>query len=624
MIKDNILYNESVKPNSREIEVLKNTFPQYFDKEGNFYWDRFKEILKNEEITLNKEGYELNFLGKSYARYLSSSRTETFIAPHTEHNETEENKDSKNLYIIGDNLDALKHLLGFYAGKIKCIYIDPPYNTGSDGFVYPDNFYFDAKKLSQMIGVEEEEAQRIINLKGKSSHSAWMTFMYPRLILARELLSDDGVIFISIDDNEQPNLRLMCDEIFGEENFEGHIHWRRRTNQPNDKTKLIGLVAEHIISYSKNSMYLKTIGVGKIPLTGTFSNPDNDYRGDWASKPWKTGSDQTGTKYTIITPTGVEYDEEWMGDRETYESLLKDNRIVFSRNGNGLPRKKYFKFEREEEGQCACNWFSSDTYGNNQEASDELDRIFGMKNIFTNPKPTTLLETIVSLGNLKKDDIALDFFSGSGTTAHAVMNLNAEDGGNRKYILVQIPELIEEDKPAYKEGYRTIDEIGRERIRRAAKKIQEETGTDIDYGFKVYSLKSLEEEVLTNLDYFDDNPRLILDDMVGIFDTDKSKGKDAILSTYLALDGCGLSVNTQKYRLSNFEVDKIENSIYMINNGLDSDDVMELIKRIETLELEITRVVVYAPSLSFHVLHELKKNLSNLRNNKSVELIERY
>lgn len=624
MIKDNILYNESAKPNSREIEVLKNNFPQYFDKDGNFYWDRFKEILKNEEITLNKEGYELNFLGKSYARYLSSTKTETFIVPYTEHNEAEENINSENLYIIGDNLDALKHLLGSYAGKIKCIYIDPPYNTGSDGFVYPDNFYFDARKLSQMIGVEEDEAQRIINLKGKSSHSAWMTFIYPRLILARELLSDDGVIFISIDDNEQANLKLMCDEIFGEENFEGHIHWRRRTNQPNDKTKLIGLVAEHIISYSKNSMYLKTIGVGKIPLTGTFSNPDNDYRGDWASKPWKTGSDQTGTKYTIITPTGVEYDEEWMGDRETYESLLKDNRIVFSRNGNGLPRKKYFKFEREEEGQCACNWFSSDTYGNNQEASDELDRIFGMKNIFTNPKPTTLLETIVSLGNLKKDDIVLDFFSGSGTIAHAVMKLNAEDGGNRKYILVQLPEAIKEDKPAYKEGYRTIDEIGRERIRRAANKIQEETGSNIDYGFKVYSLKSLEEEVLTNLDDFDDNPKLILDDMVGIFDTDKSKGKDAILSTYLALDGYGLSVNTQKYRLSNFEADKIENSIYMIDNGLDSDDVMELIKRIETLERDITRVVVYVPSLNFHVLHELKKNLSNLRNNKSVELIERY
>ena len=201
------------------------------------------------------------------------------------------------------------------------------------------------------------------------------------------------------------------------------------------------------------------------------------------------------------------------------------------------------------------------------------------------------------------------------------MKLNAEDGGNRKYILVQLPEVIKEDKPAYKAGYRTVDEIGRERIRRAANKIQEETGANIDYGFKVYSLKSLEEEVLTNLDYFDDNPKLILDDMV---DTDNSKGKDSILSTYLALDGYGLSVNTQKYRLSNFEAYKIENSIYMIDNGVDSDDIMELIKRIETLELDITRVVVYAPSLSFHVLHELKKNLSNLRNNKSVELIERY
>ena len=251
MIKDNILYNESSKPNSREIEVLKNTFPQYFDKDGNFYWDRFKEILKNEEITLNKEGYELNFLGKSYARYLSSTRTETFIAPHTEHNEAEENKDSENLYIIGDNLDALKHLLGSYAGKIKCIYIDPPYNTGSDGFVYPDNFYFDAKKLSQMIGVEEEEAQRIINLKGKSSHSAWLTFMYPRLILARELLSDDGVIFISIDNNEQANLKLMCDEIFGEENNVGVVS---NTNNPKGRSddKFIATAHESLLVYARN------------------------------------------------------------------------------------------------------------------------------------------------------------------------------------------------------------------------------------------------------------------------------------------------------------------------------------------------------------------------------------
>lgn len=448
--------------------------------------------------------------------------------------------------------------------------------------------------------------------------------MYPRLILARELLSDDGVIFISIDDNEQANLKLVCDEVFGEENFEGHIHWRRRSNQPNDKTKLIGLVGEHILTYSKKSAYLKSVGVGKIALTGNFSNSDDDPRGDWASKPWKTGSDQTGTRYTIVTPTGVEYDEEWMGDEDTYNQLLKDNRIIFSKGGNGLPRKKYFKYEREEEGQCACNWFSPDIYGNNQEATDELDSIFNGKNIFSNPKPTKLIQTITNLGNIKNGDIILDFFSGSATTAHAVMQLNAEDGGNRKYILVQIPEQIKEDKPAYKAGYRTIDEIGRERIRRAAKKIKEETGVDIDYGFKTYSLEKLEDEILTNLDYFDDNPKLVSDDMVGVFDTDKAKGKDAILSTYLVLDGYGLSVNSEEYKLNTYVANKVRNSIYIIEDGLGSEDVMELIKRIETLELDITRVVVYTLSLDFHVLHELKKNLSNLRNNKSVELIERY
>lgn len=188
-----------------------------------------------------------------------------------------------------------------------------------------------------------------------------------------------------------------------------------------------------------------------------------------------------------------------------------------------MPRKKYFKYEREEEGQCACNWFSPDIYGNNQEATDELDSIFNGKNIFSNPKPTKLIQTITNLGNIKNGDIILDFFSGSATTAHAVMQLNAEDGGNRKYILVQIPEQIKEDKPAYKAGYRTIDEIGRERIRRAAKKIKEETGVDIDYGFKTYSLEKLEDEILTNLDYFDDNPKLVSDDMVGVLIRIKQK-----------------------------------------------------------------------------------------------------
>ena len=254
--------------------------------------------------------------------------------------------------------------------------------------------------------------------------------------------------------------------------------------------------------------------------------------------------------------------------------------------------------------------------------SKSIKELFDGQIYFDYPKPVNLIKKLISM--IDDEFVILDFFSGSATTAHAVMQLNAEDGGNRKYILVQIPEQIKENKPAYKAGYRTIDEIGRERIRRAAKKIKEETGADIDYGFKTYSLEKLEDEILTNLDYFDDNPKLVSDDMVGVFDTDKAKGKDAILSTYLVLDGYGLSVNSEEYKLNTYVANKVRNSIYIIENGLGSEDVMELIKRIETLELDITRVVVYTPSLDFHVLHELKKNLSNLRNNKSVELIERY
>ena len=240
MLKDIIKTNENIKPNSREIEKLKIDFPQFFDGDGEFLIDRFEEILKQSDIALSKEGYE----------YLSSTKTETFIAPHVEENAKEENKDSENLYIIGDNLDALKHLLGSYAGKIKCIYIDPPYNTGSDGFIYPDNFSFDAKKLADTIGIEEEEAERIINLKGKSSHSAWLTFMYPRLILARELLSNDGAIFISIDDNEQANLKLMCDEVFGEENFV--VTFSRVTKKGGKSSEATAKNHDYVLTYLKN------------------------------------------------------------------------------------------------------------------------------------------------------------------------------------------------------------------------------------------------------------------------------------------------------------------------------------------------------------------------------------
>ncbi|MDY6018818.1 MAG: DNA methyltransferase [Anaerococcus sp.] len=315
----------------------------------------------------------------------------------------------------------------------------------------------------------------------------------------------------------------------------------------------------------------------------------------------------------------------WRFSKNTIQKHIDEGKICFKKehkeNERGFIYKRYLKDLKTSKKTFDSLAFSENLYMNQVATKELLSMELG--EYFTYPKGVEFIKKIIEHSS-DKDSIILDFFSGSATTAHAVMQLNAEDGGNRKYILVQLPEQIKEDKPAYKAGYKTIDEIGRERIRRAAKKIREETNADIDYGFKTYSLENVDKEILTRLDYFDDNPKLLVDDMVGIFDTENAKGKDAILSTYLALDGYGLSVNAQSYKLNNFVAKKVDNSLYIIDQGLKSTDVMELIRRIESLELDITRIVVYANSIDFSVMNELKKNLSNLRNNKTVELIERY
>lgn len=399
--------------------------------------------------------------------------------------------DSENIYIEGDNLDALKLLQETYLGKVKMIYIDPPYNTGND-FIYEDDFSQKAEDYAENSGQTDEEGNRLVQNSESNGrfHTDWLNMLYPRLRIAKDLLTDDGVIFISIDDNEQENLKKICNEIFGKQNFEGHIHWRRRHNQPNDKTKMIGLVAEHILTYAKDSVYLKSVGVGKLDLTASFKNPDNDPNGPWASKPWKVGSDQSGSKYEIVTPTGKVLDGEWMGEEATYKKFLAEGRIYFPKGGDGMPRKKYYQFEREEEGQCATNWWPHEQFGNNQEANNQMAELFGIKNIFSNPKPVKLIRAMIKIANVNAYDICMDFFSGSATTAHALMELNAEERRNRKFILVQLPETPDKKSEAYKAGYKTICDIGEERIRRAGKKIKEETGADIDYGFRCFRVDS--------------------------------------------------------------------------------------------------------------------------------------
>lgn len=627
MIKDIINSNETILPNDKQMEALKENFPACFKTDGSFDIERFKEYL-SDKLTISNEGYELKFLGKNYARFLASVDTTTVIVPDEEHNNKPENKESENVYISGDNLDGLKQLLKSYANKVKCIYIDPPYNTGSDGFVYNDNFNFTSEELSTKLSIDEEQAQRILDLtkRGSASHSAWLMFMYPRLLLARDLLKEDGVIFISIDDNEQSNLKLICDDIYGEENFEGHIHWRRRSNQPNDKTKLIGLVAEHILVYSRNSLKLKESGVGKIALTGNFSNPDNDPKGPWASKPWKSGSDQSGTRYTITTPTGVILNEEWMGDETTYKELLEDNRILFPRGGDGMPRKKYYKFEREAEGQCASNWWSHEVYGNNQEASRELENLFGFKNAFSNPKPVKLIDTIINLGNIKGNDIVLDFFGGSGTTAEAVLKTSITC--NCKFMIVQLPEdvdsLLEKASASEKEKWgniiemldsnkrpHSLDYIGIERIVRAAKKIKEEyPDTTADLGFKHFTLEEPEENTLDKLENFvpEDQGMFINNDILSDF------GIQTVLTTWLVRDGYGFNADVKAIDFNGYNGYYIDKHLYLIDPDISTEAIAAIVDKYETDgSFNAENIVLFGYSFVWTKTEELKMNLARLK-----------
>lgn len=444
------------------------------------------------DISLSDEKYELNFIGKSYAKHMSTTPTTTSLVPDEIENSKEENKNSENLYIIGDNLDALKHLLASYANKIKCIYIDPPYNSKSTNVIYSDSFSFDTKELTGTPGITKKEAKRIPNLKGKNSHSAWLTCMYPRLILARELLSDDGVIFISIDDNEQANLKIACNEIFKEENFIAQLVWEKVVAPKND-AKYVSINHDYVLMFAKNR---KNFIIGRLPITekiiSTYKNPDNDPRGVWKPKWIKRNKYHPKYTYPIKLPSGrvivPTKGYSWILPEKTFLEKFQDNRIQFGANGDGMPQMKCFLSEQKMDGMVPASLLYSKDTGYNKEGSLTFNRLFDNQITFPFPKPTRLLQRLLKLANLKHDSTVLDFFSGSATTAHAVMQLNAEDGGNRKFILAQLPERIKEDKPAYKAGYRTIDEIGRERIRRAAKKIKEETSADIDYGFKTYRL----------------------------------------------------------------------------------------------------------------------------------------
>ena len=445
----------------------------------------------------SKERYSLTWNGKARARQIAQEVSTGTLRPAKEESKNWDN--TENIYIEGDNLEVLKLLQKSYHGKIKMIYIDPPYNTGKD-FVYKDNFKDNIENYKKVTGQVSEEGTKLTTNTDTDGryHSNWLNMIYPRLKLSRNLLTDDGVIFISIDDNEQANLKKLCDEIFGEENFIAQIVWERAYAPVNLK-KHFSESHDYMVCYSKNINLSINNGLKRSEeADNRYLNPDNDPRGVWQSDNFSVGPAVESNIYKIVSPSGRENyppnGRSWRVSEEKFKEMLLDNRVWFGEDGNGVPRQKRFLSEVKNSITPMTIWKYTEV-GHSQDATKKLKELFDEVHVFDYSKTVELIKRCIELYTIQ-GDIILDFFSGSSTTAHSVMQLNAEDGGNRKYIMVQLPELCDEDSEAYKAGYKNICEIGKERIRRAGEKIKSdeslplENREKLDVGFKVFKLDS--------------------------------------------------------------------------------------------------------------------------------------
>ena len=457
-------------------------------------FEKLKNELSGEVIDEGEERYQFTWPNKKAAEHLANTPTTMTLRPCRE--ESLDFDTTQNLYIEGDNLEVLKVLRETYLGKVKMIYIDPPYNTGND-FVYNDDFAQSVEEYKENSGQLDEEGNRmVLNTESNGRfHTDWLNMIYPRLKVAKDLLADDGVIFISIDDNEVENLRKICDEIFGERNFISQVIWERAFAPINLK-KHFSLSHDYILCYSKNKEICTCFGLKRTEESiKRYSNPDNDPRGVWQSDNSTVGPAIKEKVYELKLPSGrvilPPNGRCWLYTKERFQEMIKDNRIWFGNNGDNVPRVKRFLSEVKQGLTPMSIWKYSEV-GHSQDAAQKLKELFDGKDIFDYPKSIDLIRRCISLYS-ECQDIIIDFFSGSSTTAHAVMQLNAEDGGTRKFIMVQLPEKTSEKSEAYKAGYKNICEIGKERIRRAGKKIKEEGGLmaqNLDTGFRVLKLDS--------------------------------------------------------------------------------------------------------------------------------------
>lgn len=620
MRKENTTGNIMAK--NKNLEVLKENFPQCFDKNGDFDFVKFQKELATQEVDFSQESYGMDWLGKSYARLLASDEATTLIQADQDWNNQAQNQNSENLLLKGDNLEVLKHLSNAYYQKIKMIYIDPPYNTGSDGFVYQDDRNFSIAEFSKLAGVDLENAKKILNFvkKPNNSHSAWLTFMYPRLYIARQLLREDGVIFISIDDNEVAQLRILMDEIFGEENFVQQIAWRKSDNQAN--IGQLARVKEYILVYAK--VKDKSI-INKIPLTEK-AKKEYSYKDEKGYFRRSILLDKTRGRhfFNVKTRNGKILNGPWMIREDKFHSLNLEGNILWTSGGDEQP---YGKIYLEDSNGQIANDFWDTKFGSNQEASLKLEELF-LKRVFDFPKSTLLLKTLITLGS-GQDDIILDFFAGSGTTAEAVMQLNTDNSadsvtGNRKFILVQLPELIDpkKSKTAYDfvkdelgVSEPTIFEITKERLIRAAAKIGDKSG------FKIFETMPIWENYALKADE--------LNSQVKLFDESSLSERDmgALLTTWSLADGVDLTMNFNPIDLGGYTGYYVANKLYLMASGFQTKHLKNLIEKIDIdSEFSPNLIISFGYNFESKMLREIAENCKNYANKKeiTIDCIVRY
>ncbi|MBX7153412.1 MAG: site-specific DNA-methyltransferase [Bacteriodetes bacterium] len=661
MSKDQKITTDIKVPN-KDLETLKIHFPHCFDKDGNFQIEKFKNNLTEKEINFSTESYGLDWLGKSYARLLASDPANTLLKADETHNALPENANSENLLIKGDNLEVLKHLANAYYEQVKMVYIDPPYNTGSDGFVYNDDRKYTVKELQNLIGIDAEKAKRILDFtKQKSnSHSAWLTFMYPRLYIAKQLLKEDGVIFISIGENEVAQLKVLMDEeIFGEENFISIVP--RIAKKTSDKGTYFKPTKDYLIVFAKSINYLDGFGIPKTDDFNKYTEKDEKgfYKKNGASLYQPSLDSRPNQRYWIecpdgsfVIPPGNNYpeviadasyikpksndDKVWRWSWQTY--LENKDKLIFTKASSKSPlinekleQSKWNIYDKVYWDDLADKTNLPEDIIYDYKNSQATKHLLSLGIDFSFSKPKELIEYLMKIVNVKKDEIIMDFFAGSGTTGEAVMDINLNGNGKRKFILVQLPEVITEknNKSMYdfvknelKISEPTIFDITKERLIRASTKIKKDNKNyEGDLGFKIFETTPIWEDYNFEEEQFDSSQTL--------FDAGKLTEDDikALLTTWKTYDGIALTQDLESVDLSGYTAYYGNGRLYLMNKGFTTDSLKALLEKIDTdKHFEPKSIIAFGYHLESKSLREISENVKTYNNKKKsdIDFITRY